>query len=347
MALLSVEGFDDGLAAARWPYLAGVVDAAYGKNGKGMRVGDLYSDMWFVEYDSLTADTTLTFGAWIRIVTDGGTGTILLCGFTADAAGQWLLSYYNVRVMRDTLANRWGVQDRTGTVWGSNGGCQLNTWYYVELQATIADGSGGSWEFHVDGVTTLSASSRDTYLSGGGNVVFGGLATSEVDGMYVDDFYLVDSTGSVNNDFLGICRVETLLPDGNGNSSVLVGSDADSTNNYLLVDNNAAVPPATTEYVESDTEGDKDTYTMDDLSGTADVYGLQTTLYAKKDDSGAKFARPVVRSGGTDYPGTSRALVDSTYVPFDEIWETDPGTSSLWAYTAVNGAEVGPEIRDS
>ena len=340
MALLAIEGFDDGLAALRYPTAPGAVDAAYGYNGKGMRVGDDYSDQFSVEYSSLTSDTTLTFGAWVYIFTTDTT----ICGFSD---GRALHTYYNVKVIRDAANNRWGVLDRTGTTYGANGGCLLDTWYYIELQATIANSPGGSWEFRVDGVTHISASSRDTLYAGDGTCQFGGSNSGEVDGMYMDDFYLLDSTGTTNNDFLGICKVETDLPSGNGNSSVLVGSDADSTDNYLLVDNNASVPPATTEYVESDTEGDKDTYAMSDLDGTATVYGVQTTLYAEKDDSGAKFVRPVIRSGGTDYPGTSFALSNGTYVPIDEIWEVDPNTSAAWAYTAVNAMEVGPEVRDS
>jgi hypothetical protein len=127
----------------------------------------------------------------------------------------------------------------------------------------------------------------------------------------------------------------------------MTGSDADQVDNYLLVDNNAAVPPATTEYVEAATEGLKDTYAMDDLAGANTVFGVATSVYVSKDASGAKYARPILRSGVTDYVGTSLPLSDGTFSLLEEVYDVDPDTSAQWTYTGVNAVEVGQEVRDS
>jgi len=347
MALLLLEGFDDGLAASRRGSAAGIVGTTYGYNGtKGMLVGDTHGDYFAVDLDTIETDDTLAFGCRINIQDDGPTvnDRYYIGGFVSSYT---MLNYYQVVVMVNPTTRAWVVQDRTGYTIGSDGGCQLDTWYYLELKVNFNNSPNGDWELMIDGVSTLTGTSRDTFYSYTMKLQIGGAANNDVDIMWIDDFYLLDDTGSDNNDFLGICAVETDLPSGNGNSSTLVGSDSNSTDNYLLVDNNASVPPATTEYVESDTEGDKDTYAMSDLTTTGVVYGVQTTLYAQKDDSGAKFVRPVIRSGGTDYPGTSVALSDSVYVLSDEVWEQDPDTSSAWLYGDVNSMELGPEIRDS
>jgi hypothetical protein len=76
------------------------------------------------------------------------------------------------------------------------------------------------------------------------------------------------------------------LSDGNGDFSQLVGSDADSTNNYLLV--NEAGAPVTTSYVESDTVGQRDFYAMGDIDPVQrHRAGVQVSAYCNNPDGGA------------------------------------------------------------
>jgi len=152
-----------------------------------------------------------------------------------------------------------------------------------------------------------------------------------------DDLYLTDST-----DFLGDCRVECLIPSGNGNSSQWVGSDATSTDNYLLVDETSL--DGDTTYVEADSVGDKDTYAMDDLETAAGtVYAVQTILAQRKTDAGSRQVAPVLRHSGTDYDGTSVSVGD-TYAFGIEIEEQNPGTSSAWSIADVNAIEFGAKV---
>ena len=344
MALRTMEGFDDNLAASRHVQADGVISSSYGVNGNGMRVGDTSGDMFAVSVDGVSGDVN-TVGFNIKIVT-GLTGHAIMTILGSFVHGTWS-SYGSIAIEYDAANNRLEVQDRDGSTYAAANTFYTNTWYYLEFQWLVNNGAG-SWELKLDTTTVASATGRDTlhtYVPIYCRI--GGYNSTDIDDVYIDNFYYLDDTGSFNNDFLGICSVETDLPDGNGNSSVLVGSDGNSTDNYLLVDNNATAPPATAEYVESATEGDKDTYAMSNLTTTGTVHGIMTSLYAQKDDSGAKFVRPVVRSGGTDYPGTSFALANATYVVNDECWDVDPDTSTTWLYSGVNSAEVGPEVRDS
>lgn len=220
---------------------------------------------------------------------------------------------------------------------------QAGVWHYLEVYLKIAD-AGGRFTIKVDGVTHVDYTG-DT-LNSGANVekieLVGGGTNSIV---YFDDMYICDATGTVNNTFLGDIVVEYMPVNGNGNSSVLVGSDADSTDNYLLVDEK---PPSTTDYVGSATEGDKDTYLVGNITGTpATIVGVQVTSLVAKTDASAKFSRPIVRSGTTDYVGTSQALPTTTYAARTDVWETDPDTASAWTESGVNAMESGFEVRDS
>lgn len=213
-------------------------------------------------------------------------------------------------------------------------------WYHFEVKPKLHD-STGSVVVRIDEVTVLTLSGIDT-KNGGTNTVFDMVRYNEFENCVIDDVYVCNNAGSVNNDFLGDCVVLTSLPTGNGASSALLGSDGNSVNNYALVNESAA---DTTTYVGSATSGDKDTYAMADLAYTSGtIKGVQVAAYAAKSDAGAKTARNVVRSGGTDYPGSDVAL-STTYLPYLEIKETDPDTGAAWTISGFNAAEFGFEAR--
>jgi len=344
MAIRVFEGFDDGLYAHRAYSSNGAVSGTYGKDGNGMRVGDNTGTYHILSCDGWGQTNTIGFNCY---VTNWLSGQVMVSNVGNSAPGSFS-SYGGTAIMVDSGNNRIGVWDKSGTVYGSINSFYANTWYYVEWTWTVNNAPNGSWELKVDGLTYVSATGRDTqYNYDPVYCRFGGYNGNDIDQMYIDNIYQTDDSGTDSTGFLGLGEVEVLLPNGNGNSSNLVGSDGNSTDNYLLVDNNASIPPATAEYVESDTQGDKDTYAMDDLSGTNDVLGVTTSFYHQKDASGAKLVRPVIRSNGTDYTGTSVALSNGTWTLGEEAWGVDPDTSAQWAYTAVNAMEVGPEVRDS
>ncbi len=216
------------------------------------------------------------------------------------------------------------------------------TWYYIEIKATIHD-TTGSVELRVDGVTVASATGIDTRNGATGvidnlAVAWANSGTSQLS--YFDDLYVCDQSGLVNNDFLGDVRVQAILPNGNGNSSVLVGSDGNSTDNYLLVDEN---PPNTTDYVESSTPGDKDTYAFADVSPTSGtVHAVQVLPYAVKTDAGARSIVSVARLSGTEVDSAAKTL-STTWRYLSDIRETKPG-GGAWSISDVNAAEFGVKV---
>lgn len=234
---------------------------------------------------------------------------------------------------------------RNGTTLAtSSNALSANTFYYIETKVTIDD-SAGVVEVRVNGSSTgwINITGQDTRNAANATanlIKINGIGISNVD---VDDLYICDGAGSVNNSFLGDVRVDCYLPDGNGNSSQLVGSDGNSTDNYLLVDE--ASQNGDTDYVQSSTVNNKDTYTFADMSHTpTSIFGTQLNMIAKKDDSGTRSIASVVRSGGSDYDGDTQALSAASYVDYRQIREVDPATSSAWTRTNLNSAEFGVKV---
>jgi hypothetical protein len=214
---------------------------------------------------------------------------------------------------------------------------------YLEWKFTIDDASG-SYEVRYNGAMITNGSGADTRNGANATANQFQLRAAATPGGNFDfeDLYILDSTGSTNNNFLGDVRVDTYLPNGNGNSSQLVGSDADSTDNYALVDE--TLQNGDTDYVQSATVNNKDTYAFTDMSHTpASIFGVQINMIAKKDDSGTRSICSVTRSGGSDTDGATQAL-STSYLCYREIRETDPNTAAAWTRANLNSAEFGVKV---
>lgn len=114
-------------------------------------------------------------------------------------------------------------------------------WTYLELKAVYGT-STGEVSLRVNGAHVGTVGSIDV-RGNGATEEFGAIGPfyagfnglSQDNGDMMDDLYICDSNGSKNNTFLGAVRVRPIHPSGNGNSSQLVGSDGNSTDNYKLV----------------------------------------------------------------------------------------------------------------
>jgi hypothetical protein len=184
---------------------------------------------------------------------------------------------------------------------------------YLQLKIVISD--TGSITVKVDGTQVINATSVDTKPGTATDidkVKFQGAVTGSSNGINYDDFIFMDDSGSLNNDFLGDRRVYTLLPTGDD------GTDADFSSQpsqgvgdtYLNVDDPIpGAPDGDTSYNYSNTPGDETLHDFANLPVTpATVDAVQVTLYAKKDDGGARalaaLLKADVKTAGNNGSGT-------------------------------------------
>jgi hypothetical protein len=295
-------------------------------------------------YKNFTADATVIVG-WAcrtRSIT-AGTNNLVVSG-DSGATTHVTLKFTtagNIEAYRGTTA---------GTLLGATTSNPLasygvNDWVYVEAKVTISD-TVGVVEVRLGGNSSpiLNLTSQDT-KNAGTNVSCDRVTFNWANDNSArwDDFYICTGT-TAPNDFLGEVQCYALVPNGNGNSSQLVGSDANSTDNYLLVDETTAVGVSSADYVGSATDGQKDTYAFTNIPTTGTVISATVGIYALKTDAGGKSMRPVIRSGGTDYAGTDQALTTSLARYYQE-YLTNPATAAAWTPSEVNSAEFGFEVR--
>ena len=193
------------------------------------------------------------------------------------------------------------------------------------MKATIAD-SGGYVEVRINGTTeiTYTGDTRNGGNASSDRITFCGVNNLGID-WWFDDVYMLNGSGSTNNDFLGDVRVAALLPSGAGASTQWTPL---SGANYTNVDD--ATPDDDTTYNSDATAGDKDTFALPSLPSTAaTVYGVQTLTWDRKDDAGSRTLRHVVRESSTDYESADLTVLDA-YTYHRAVWETNPNSGSAW-----------------
>ena len=341
MALLAMFSFDDEMSLARITDKS--VNATIqtgGRTGKMLRLqggtandaADCYAHILF---PSSTATLTTGFAYKPPSGADSS-GDGRFVAFRAVAAAiDHVVCYY------DRLTGAVTAKVGATTIGSATAGTlTLDQWHYVEARILVAD-SSGTFDLWVNGTNVITFTG-DTRNGG---------ATAAVDAVRLmgrrlnvscgfDDLYILDNSGSVNNARLGEIAIECLRPNGNGNSSQWVGSDGNSTDNYLLVDDTT---PDTADYVQSGTSGNKDTYAYGNLaaaSGT--IAAVQVVSYASKTAGDALSVQQVARSGSSETAATAQA-VTATWAPLTAIFEAKPG-GGAWTVSDVNGAEFGVQV---
>lgn len=219
-----------------------------------------------------------------------------------------------------------------------------HTWHYVELGVKIAN-SGGTVTLRQDGIT-IAGFTGDTQNGGTDGLIDRvQIVGNSLGNALVDDVYINNEQGSApDNTFWGDTRIFPSYPDGNGNYSQLVGSDGNSVNNYQQVDEVGAA--STADFNASATDGEKDTYTFQDLPvSVGTIRGVEIRMNAEKSDAGVKGIRSVTRRSSTDSFGQDFALSEDD-APYMELLPTDPIAAAAWTIPNFNATEFGAEVQD-
>lgn len=339
MAFQFMDGFDHYTSCAemvgKWDTASSSASIATGRNGNA-----LYRTNMSYEFTKvLTAAQSWYIGfAWKSA--------------TAASAARPIFTLYRGTTAHFSLcmaSDGLHLQTRRGTETGtllhtSDFVYSQDVWYYIEVYVKIAD--AGEYQVKINGVSDANMSSGGGPISAdtqnGSDALadlfsLKGTSASAAGTHYIDDLYVIDSSGSTNNSWLGDCRVETVVPSGAGNSTQWTPS---SGSNWAAVDE---VPPVMTDYVETTTATNKDTYALGNIATTSGtVYAVQTNTYAQKTDAGARTMHDVLRYSTNESSGATYGLSDTAQyysTPFD----VPPG-GGTWDITKVNGLEAGFEL---
>lgn len=242
----------------------------------------------------------------------------------------------NLRMKTDGEIEVYRANTLLGTTTGASVG--LNAWSYLEVKV-LSNDTTGTVEVRINGDTKLSLTGIDTKVGSNAYhdaVRFLGITAI---GHSIDDVYILDGSGSANNNFLGDQRVVAIFPNAEGTTNDFTPSTG--TDNSALVDEVA--PNDDTDYVESSTVGHKDLYAYGNISGLGTIAGVQVNTDCRETDASDFNVITVVRSNVTESDDAGQALTASYLTKF-RIVEQDPDTAAAWTEAGVNAAEFGVKV---
>jgi hypothetical protein len=213
-------------------------------------------------------------------------------------------------------------------------------WYYIELK-TVIGLVAGSVELRINEVTDILVNNVRTQNTG--NATANRVAWRKPAGYFtqynLDDIYILDSTGTRNNNFLGDMKVELIEPSGPGTTTQW-------TPNPSNVPNWQAALADDTSFVQTSVPGAVDTYQYGDLQNIAgNVAGVAVSVYARNTDATAHALKSVVRQGSTNYEYPTTQIVNDISFHYKSfLYETDPSTAVPWTMGGVNSAEFGVKL---
>lgn len=278
---------------------------------------------------TFTSQTTWTVGFAFLNVNLTGTNNILT--FNDGVTAQITLQFNAATGLFSVLRN--GVSLGTGThpVFGAV------FFHYIELQVKV-DPSAGTVNLHVGQASDISISGLNTQVSGSSsanNFTFLGNGTTSY---IIDDVYILDNQGSVNNTFLGDVKVEAMtvsLQGTNTNWTPPAGSIAIA--NFLEVQK---LFDGLTISTTATSIGD--TYRLSPLQHlNSSIAGIMVNISAANSDSNTHNLAPLVRQGGINYTGSMQTINDTVFKFYTTIYEQDPNSVAAWTIPGTTSVEIG------
>jgi hypothetical protein len=346
MAIVFLEGFDTyGIGNSQACAPAGVLERKYAVVGApgnitsepgrfGGYVVYFRSDASVLKTKPLTTSDTLIAGVSFNTGGYYGAETFLLSFYDGDTLG------VSVR-LAPTATPQLKVYSG-GTLWSTGSGtclgtttdcaCSSSTWYHIELKVLCAE--EGTWELRVNGVTKLSGTTN-TKLGIHDYHDACQLAIAYGVPVQFDDWYVCDGSSGINDDFRGVCRVQTIWP---GSDTAEAGWTPSSGSHFACVSENPANDD--TSYVAGE-NGDTDLYGFVDLSGVGGtIYGLQISSQVRQTDATLESLHLTVGA----YDGPALSVGTQSYIFVAHCLDFNPATSSAWTLTTVNDTQFGLKV---
>ena len=282
--------------------------------------------------------TSLIIGCSIRVVPYENTGVEPLLLGVRDANAQVT---HLVKIGEDGRLKlyRWqyGNEDLIST---SVTTAPARGWHYVELQVTQGSGNG-VLSVRLNGVLAIQMNAQDT-IQGGGQLLTTFLGAIPGQScpltLDVDDFYIADTSGTINNTFLGDVRVDALKPQADG-----------SLNQWTVTPSGTAAWEAVSDEdeatnISAPNIGLRQSFDVEPLPvmATPAIFGVQLTLLARKTDAGLGKVKGLVVSGAQTTV-SPEVILQEQQAWQCALFERNPNGNVQWTEAAFNAAEFGVE----
>lgn len=225
----------------------------------------------------------------------------------------------------------------------------FGVWHYIEVKATVRGSTNGAYEVRQNGVLDISGTGVNLADSGsdGWDVFAFRYSFNLGSSLRYDDMYVLNGTGSKNNDFLGPSIVEGLLPTSDGATTDWTQNG--SGDQYTSVDDSGTAGPDETSVggtIGSDTNGQKSLFGFDDLTQiTGTIHAVQLGVQLGMAAAGTRTVKTRYRDPSTaEADGTSHVVDSTTFDEFTEVFDDNPQSASAWDVADIDDGQFGIEV---
>lgn len=231
---------------------------------------------------------------------------------------------------------------KDGTTYSTTaaGVISADTWYHIEYRHRYGNATYGNFEVRVNGASVLigAGDNSGVVLSSSAYATLGGGPGSTGSAGHIFDDLIIAQSNDATPAWFGISKVRHLPPTSTPTGQWL-GSDSDSMDNHLLVDD---INAASADWVTSTAgSAQRDLYGHAAASTGAIVYAVQMRAAAGLDVIGTDDFSLLVKSGATEI-ALRKTLGTGTPVFFESaIHNIDPATGAAWTKTAFDAVLFG------
>jgi len=214
-----------------------------------------------------------------------------------------------------------------------------NGFHYVEVKVKdTGTPTATDVVLYVDGtaVANLPASSNPT-CAGTTGAGFNVVQLAVVNGIaYYDDLYILDTSGTVNNDALGPRKIQTIYPNADGDTDTFTASGVSA--NWDAI--NDPTPDGDSTYSYG-TNSDSILSQMTNMTGSiGSISGIQVCGSIRKDQTSSMTVNQKIKTNSTEYNGADIGL-STSYAYYFDIWDQNPNTSTDWSQTDIDNIQAG------
>jgi hypothetical protein len=209
-------------------------------------------------------------------------------------------------------------------------------WYFLEVKAKCSP-TVGTVTIRIDGITIYSGTGLNTQAgSFAYHDIFQWSSLGANTPQY-DDIHILDTTGSVNNDFLGDHKVIGLYP--TADTATAQWTPSSGSTHYSLV--NEGVEGGDSNYIQNTAPGQVDLFTYGGVTGNGTIAGVQINTAVRETDVNAHSLITECVSGGVTSDDAGQGVGTQSYTNRKRIMDTDPNTNATWTVANLNNATFG------
>jgi len=263
------------------------------------------------------------------------TGNLAVFGFALYATGSRMRIARIANVIDidwDTVTGKMKV----GTQLGVNP-LILSAWYYIEIRIDIA---AKSVQVFANNELQLTVDVSSTTLPTIYSIVWGQVGTAPEAGVQVlDDFYVLDGSGTKNTDRVGPIEITTRAPTADVTTE-WTAVPASSGLTHAAIAGQLEPNKANAPYLQSNVAGAKDVFRSNTVLPTDNqIFAVSVLAYARKGDLDDRKIGLLVQPEGGATNETQLTLAE-TYKYYQATYEAVPGGGS-WSKNAVESLQFG------